>query len=42
MCRSFAAGNQFGPKIDVNKEPRFLENVQLFFNEAAAMTGIDE
>ena len=43
MCRAFsAAQQQFGPKMDGNQEPRFLEQVKLFYNEAANMTGIDE
>jgi len=33
---------KFGPKLDENDEPRFLEQVKLFFNEAAGKTGIDE
>ena len=41
MSRFFAT-QQFGPKMDVNQEPRFLEQVKLFYNEAANMTGIDE
>jgi glutamate dehydrogenase (NAD(P)+) len=32
---------KFGPKLDENDEPRFLEQVKLFFNHAAAKTGID-
>ena len=43
MTRSFsAAQQQFGPKMDNNQEPRFLDQVKLFYNEAAGMTGIDE
>lgn len=32
---------KFGPKLDEFEEPRFLEQVKLFFNHAAAKTGID-
>ena len=32
---------KFGPKLDANDEPRFLEQVKLFFNHAAAKTGLD-
>mmetsp|Transcript_36394 Transcript_36394/g.26481 ORF Transcript_36394/g.26481 Transcript_36394/m.26481 type:complete len:148 (+) Transcript_36394:64-507(+) len=32
--------NQFGKVTDKQKEPRFLEQVQLFFNKAASKTGI--
>ena len=42
IVRSFAAVQQFGPKLDANQEPRFLEQVKLFYNEAANLTGIDE
>ena len=38
--RAFA--QKFGPKLDENNEPRFLEQVKLFFNNAASKTGIDE
>ena len=34
--------SKFGPKLDQNLEPRFLEQVKLFYNEAAQMTGIEE
>ena len=37
-----AGAKQFGPKLDANDEPRFLEQVKLYFNEAAGKTGIDE
>lgn len=30
-----------GPGLDVNGEPRFLEQVKLFYSSAAAKTGID-
>ncbi len=30
-----------GPRLDKNEEPRFLEQVKLFYNSAAAKTGID-
>jgi len=33
---------KFGPKLDENNEPRFLEQVKLFFNSAASKTGIPE
>jgi hypothetical protein len=36
------ASASFGPKLDKFEEPRFLEQVKLFYNEAAAMTGISE
>ena len=37
MGRQFSAAQkvQFGPKLDKNDEPRFLEQVKLFFNDAA-------
>jgi glutamate dehydrogenase (NAD(P)+) len=38
----FATAQKFGPKLDDHGEPRFLEQVKLFFNEAAGKTGIDE
>ena len=31
-----------GPKLDENNEPRFLEQVKLFFNDASKQTGIEE
>ena len=40
--RQFAATPKFGPKLDENNEPRFLEQVKLFYNEAATQTGIAE
>ena len=40
--RQFAAAPKFGPKLDENNEPRFLEQVKLFYNEAATQTGIAE
>lgn len=40
--RQFAAAQKFGPKLDENNEPRFLEQVKLFYNEAAGQTGIEE
>ena len=40
--RSFAAQQKFGPKLDENNEPRFLEQVKLFFNDASKQTGIDD
>ena len=39
---AFSTKAKFGPKLDENQEPRFLEQVKLFYNEAAGMTGIDE
>jgi hypothetical protein len=30
-----------GPGLDINGEPRFLEQVKLFYNSAASKTGID-
>lgn len=35
-----AAPTKFGPKLDAHGEPRFLEQVKLFYNEAAEKTGI--
>ena len=37
---SSAAAGKFGPETDKNVEPRFLEQVDLFFNRAASKTGI--
>lgn len=34
--------SNFGPRLDEHKEPRFLEQVKLFFDRAAAKTGIPE
>ena len=31
----FATAAKFGPKLDEFGEPRFLEQVKLFYNEAA-------
>ena len=45
QSRQFAAATatkKFGPKLDVNDEPRFLEQVKLFFDDAANDTGIDD
>ena len=39
---TFATGSSFGPKLDENNEPRFLEQVKLFYNSAASKTGIPE
>ena len=33
--------SRYGPKLDHNNEPRFLEQVKLFFRDAASHTGID-
>ena len=33
---------KFGPKLDQNLEPRFLEQVKLFYQEAANLTGIEQ
>ena len=43
-ARPFAAGAQpkFGPKLDQHGEPRFLEQVKLFYAHAAAKTGISD
>lgn len=43
-ARPFAAGAQpkFGPKLDQHGEPRFLEQVKLFYANAAAKTGISD
>ncbi len=43
--RCFAAGkgldpSAYGPKLDDHEEPRFLEQVELFFNRAAALTDV--
>ena len=40
--RAFFATAHFGPKLDENNEPRFLEQVKLFYNGAAAKTGISD
>jgi len=45
--RAFAAtaaapSKTFGKQVDAKKEPRFLENVQMFFNKAAKTTGIPD
>lgn len=37
-----APGGTYGPKLDEHNEPRFLEQVKLFYNDAAKLTGIDE
>jgi len=37
-----AASQKFGPGVDENNEPRFLEQVKLFYNDAAQATGIDQ
>ena len=45
QSRQFAAATaakKFGPKLDANDEPRFLEQVKLFFDDAANDTGIDD
>jgi len=42
--RSFAAvapAPITGPKLDKNGEPRFLEQVKMFYDSAASKTGID-
>ena len=43
-ARAFAVApaSSFGKITDTTKEPRFLENVQLFFDRAAAKTGISK
>lgn len=43
LQRAFAAQipAATGPRLDENDEPRFLEQVKLFFNSAASKTGID-
>ena len=43
--RAFAAApaapaKTTGPRLDENNEPRFLEQVKLFYNSASAKTGI--
>jgi len=40
LVRPFAA-LATGPRLDEHGEPRFLEQVKLHFNNAAAKTGID-
>ena len=40
--QAFATKANFGPKLDENNEPRFLEQVKLFYNGAASKTGISE
>ena len=43
MLGQFSTAQQkFGPKLDENNEPRFLEQVKLFFNDASKQTGIEE
>ena len=45
MNRSFAVAAHkpgFGPKLDENNEPRFLEQVKLFYADAAQATGISD
>ena len=44
LARMFSAAAQpkFGPKLDQHGEPRFLEQVKLFYNSAAEKTGISE
>jgi len=38
----FSGGaKKFGPKLDEHDEPRFLEQVKLFFASAASKTDID-
>ena len=37
-----AAQPKFGPKLDAHGEPRFLEQVKLFYASAAPKTGISE
>jgi len=38
----FSTQVKTGPRLDENNEPRFLEQVKLFYNEASAMTGISD
>ena len=41
-CARFStAQKKFGPKLDENNEPRFLEQVKMFYENAASKTGID-
>ncbi len=42
--KAFSAAHtqKFGPQLDQNEEPRFLEQVKLFFDRAATKTGIPE
>ena len=42
--RTFAASTKstFGPALDEHSEPRFLEQVKLFYADAASQTGIEE
>ena len=40
-ARTFAAKAD-APRLDAHGEPRFLEQVKLHFNNAAAKTGIDK
>lgn len=43
--RSFAAAGgaaKFGPKLDEHGEPRFLEQVKLFYADASSKTGIPD
>jgi hypothetical protein len=41
--RAFGAAQpKFGPKLDAHGEPRFLEQVKLFYANAAPKTGISD
>lgn len=44
ISRSFntSVGAATGPRLDANGEPRFLEQVKLFYNSAASKTGIPQ
>ena len=42
VAEKYTQKNGFGPKLDENNEPRFLEQVKLFYQDAAAATGISE
>jgi glutamate dehydrogenase (NAD(P)+) len=39
---SSEAAKKFGPQLDKNQEPRFLEQVKMFYERAAKKTGIPE
>lgn len=42
MAEAQVNKGNFGPRLDENEEPRFLEQVKLFYNSAAEKTGIDQ
>lgn len=40
VARSFSKA-AVGPRLDANQEPRFLEQVKMYYESASAKTGID-